>query len=162
VVGLLAVGAAAVVAVVAVARGQIGEEKVETIKTARRMASTSGLGRSARGLWNQMEGSMRGCGVMPSLPSRRHLHRRRSLKRTAESREQRNCRYEFFETAYCSRLNVTLVFSGPALYHIYSGVFTKCFQKTENHCVPYVDTMWTGSWCYSTCPSYHKTDISDF
>jgi hypothetical protein len=67
VVGLLAVG---VGAMVAVAGGQIGTPELETVTIARRiMAGTSRLGENARGQWNQMGGTTRECGAKPCLPS---------------------------------------------------------------------------------------------
>jgi hypothetical protein len=70
VVGLLAVGAGAMVVV---AGGQIealSPEQVETVTIARRiMAGTSRLGENARGQWNQMGGTTRECGAKLCLPS---------------------------------------------------------------------------------------------
>lgn len=70
VVGLLAVGAGAVVVV---ADGQIGTpspEQVEPVTIACRiMTGTSRSGENARGQWNQMGGTMRECGAKPCLPS---------------------------------------------------------------------------------------------
>ena len=70
VVGLLAVGAGAMVVV---ASGQIGTpspEQVEAVIIALRiMAGTSRLGANAKGQWNQMGGTTRECGAKLCLPS---------------------------------------------------------------------------------------------
>lgn len=70
VVGLLAVGAGAMVVVAGGQIGALSPEQVETVTIARRiMAGTSRLGENARGQWNQMGGTTRECGAKLCLPS---------------------------------------------------------------------------------------------
>jgi hypothetical protein len=109
VVGLLAVGAGAVVVV---AGGQIGaliREQVETVTIVRRkMAATSRLGENARGQWNQMGRTTREYGAKLCLPSWFHHHRRKQ-RQTTESDEYRNWPYTWLRSVFCSHPDATLV-----------------------------------------------------
>lgn len=68
--GLLAVGAGAMVVVEGGQIGALSPEQVEPVTIARRiMAGMSKLGENARGQWNQMGGTMRGCGAKLCLTS---------------------------------------------------------------------------------------------
>jgi hypothetical protein len=70
VVGLLAVGAGAMVVVAGGQIGALSPEQVEKVTIARRiMAGTSRLGGNARGQWNQMGGTTRECGAKLCLLS---------------------------------------------------------------------------------------------